>query len=232
MGIPVVQGGDLLVLDDCVFLKTVRGLERVEVIYNRVADVWLDPLVFRSDSYLGVPGLVHCLRKGTVALVNAVGSQLADDRSLLAFAPQIIRHYLNEAPILPTVPTFWLGDIDQRELVLENLDAYRIRPISRENTSGSWERAAVRDDEALRAEIRKHPSHFVAQPRSEGAPTICFADGQQVEHSQDHILFAARRGEDFDVFPGALTRVALPRGSLVVNSSHGGGSKDTWVLGA
>lgn len=229
MGIPVVQGGDLLVLDDCVFLKTVRGLERVEVIYNRVADVWLDPLVFRSDSYLGVPGLVHCLRKGTVALVNAVGSQLADDRSLLAFAPQIIRYYLNEAPILPTVPTLWLGDIDQRELVLENLESYRIRPISRENTSGSWERATVRDDEALRAEIRKHPSHFVAQPRAEGAPTICFADGRQVEHAQDHILFAARRGEDFDVFPGALTRVYSrtdPRGEF----GFGWTSKDSWVL--
>lgn len=138
MGIPVVQGGDLLVLDDCVFLKTVRGLERVDVIYNRVADVWVDPLVFRSDSRLGVPGLLHCLRKGTVALVNAVGSQLADDRSLLAFAPQIIRYYLNESPLLPAVPTLWLGDIDQREMVLEDLDSYRVRPISREDTLGSW----------------------------------------------------------------------------------------------
>jgi uncharacterized circularly permuted ATP-grasp superfamily protein len=101
MGIPVVTGGDLLVLDDCVHLKTVRGLERVEVIYNRVADAWLDPLVFRPESVLGVPGLVHCLRRGTVALVNAVGSQLADDRSLLAFAPQIIRFYLGQAPIFP-----------------------------------------------------------------------------------------------------------------------------------
>ncbi len=229
MGIPVVQGGDLLVLDDCVYLKTVRGLERVEVIYNRVADVWLDPLVFRSDSYLGVPGLVHCLRKGTVALVNAVGSQLADDRSLLAFAPQIIRFYLNETPILPTVPTFWLGDIDQRELVLENLAEYRIRPISRENTSGSWERAAVRDDEALRVEIRKHPRHYVAQPRAEGATTVCFSNGRRVEHPQDHILFAVRRGAEFDVLPGALTRVYShtdPSGEF----GFGWTSKDSWVL--
>ncbi|MDR3401593.1 MAG: circularly permuted type 2 ATP-grasp protein [Chthoniobacter sp.] len=229
MGIPVVQGGDLLVLDDCVFLKTVRGLERVDVIYNRVADVWVDPLVFRSDSRLGVPGLVHCLRKGTVALVNAVGTQLADDRSLLAFASQIIRFYLNEAPILPTQPTHWLGDIDQREMVLENLEAYRIRPISREDTSGSWERAAVRDDEVLRQEIRKNPSHFVAQPRSEGAQTICFDDGQRVEHPQDHILFAVRSGANFDVFPGALTRVfsrSDPRGEF----GFGWTSKDSWVL--
>src|SRR5204862_6773852 len=129
---------DLLVLDDCLYLKTVRGLGRVEVIYNRVADAWLDPLVFRSDSYLGVPGLVHCLRKGTVALVNAVGSQLADDRSLLTFASQIIRFYLGENPILPTVQTLWLGDIDQREMVLENLDHYRIRPTLPENTTSYW----------------------------------------------------------------------------------------------
>ena len=171
MGIPVVQGGDLLVLDDCVFLKTVRGLERVEVIYNRVPDAWLDPLVFRSDSRLGVPGLVHCLRKGTVSLVNAVGSQLADDRSLLAFAPQIIRFYLNESPILPTVPTYWLGDIDQREMVLENLEAYRIRPISREDTSGSWERASERDPAALQQEIRRNPAHYVAQPPKAHPPS-------------------------------------------------------------
>ena len=230
MGIPVVQGGDLLVLDDCLYLKTVRGLDRVEVIYNRVADAWLDPLVFRSDSYLGVPGLVHCLRKGTVALVNAVGSQLADDRSLLAFAPQIIRYYLNESPILPTVPTLWLGDIDQRELVLENLDAYRVRPISRENTSGSWERATPKDDALLRQEIRKRPGHYVAQPHDEGATTVCFANGQRIEHQQDHIVFAARSGAEFDVFPGALTRVYSrtdPRGEF----GFGWTSKDSWVPG-
>ena len=229
MGLPVVQGGDLLVLDDCLYLKTVRGLNRVEVIYNRVADAWLDPLVFRSDSYLGVPGLVHCLRKGTVALVNAVGSQLADDRSLLAFAPQIIRYYLSETPILPTVPTLWLGDIDQRELVLENLDGYRVRPISRENTSGSWERATPNDNALLRQEIRKRPSHFVAQPHDEGAETVCFANGQRTEHQQDHIVFAARNGADFDVFPGALTRVYSrtdPRGEF----GFGWTSKDSWVL--
>jgi len=229
MGIPVVQGGDLLVLDDCVYLKTVRGLERVDVIYNRVADVWVDPLVFRSDSRLGVPGLVHCLRKGTVALVNAVGSQLADDRSLLAFAPQIIRYYLNEAPILPTVPTSWLGDLDQREMVLENLDAWRVQPISREDTSGSWEGSAQRDQSALQQEIRRNPAQYVAQPRHEGAPTLCYADGQRVEHPQDHVLFAVRGGGSFEVFPGALTRVFSrvdPRGEF----GFGWTSKDSWVL--
>jgi uncharacterized circularly permuted ATP-grasp superfamily protein/uncharacterized alpha-E superfamily protein len=229
MGIPVVQGGDLLVLDDCVFLKTVRGLERIDVIYNRVADAWLDPLVFRRDSLLGIPGLVHCLRKGTVALVNAVGAQLADDRSLLAFAPQIIRFYLNEHPILPTVPTYWLGDIDQREMVLEDLGAYRIRPIVRGNAGASWELKIADDDDALRAEIRRAPAQFVAQPREEGAATICFEDGREVEHAQDHIVFAVRAGDGFDVFPGALTRV-FSHANHADEFGIDWTSKDSWVL--
>ena len=229
MGIPMVQGGDLLVLNDQVFLKTVRGLERVEIIQNRVADSWLDPLVFRRDSVLGVPGLVHCLRKGTVALVNAVGSQLADDRSLLAFAPQIIRFYLAESPILPTIPTLWLGDIDQREMVLENLAEYRIRPIFRENTSGSFERGLPTDEASLRQEIRRLPASFVAQPRIEGATTVCYEGGRKVEHTQDHVIFAVRSGADFDVFPGALTRVHS-RGEAADEFGFGWTSKDSWVL--
>ncbi len=228
MGIPMVQGGDLLVLNDCVYLKTVRGLERVEVIYNRVADAWLDPLVFRRDSMLGVPGLVHCLRKGTVALVNAVGAQLADDRSLLAFAPQIIRFYLGEAPLLPTSPTNWLGDIDQREMVLENLDDYRIRPIFRENTSGSWERALPADEASLRAELRRAPANYVAQPHDEGATTVCYERGKMVEHPQDHIVFAVRNGAEFDVFPGALTRVHSQQAASG-DFGFGWTSKDSWV---
>jgi uncharacterized circularly permuted ATP-grasp superfamily protein/uncharacterized alpha-E superfamily protein len=229
MGVPMVQGGDLLVLNDQVFLKTVRGLERVEVIQNRVADSWLDPLVFRRDSMLGVPGLVHCLRKGTVALVNAVGAQLADDRSLLAFSPQIVRFYLGEAAILPTTPTLWLGDIDQRELVLENLGDYRIRPIFRENTSGSFERSVPTDEANLRQEIRRLPASFVAQPREEGATTVCYEGGRKVEYPQDHIMFAVRSGSDFEVFPGALTRVHS-RNAATDDFGFGWTSKDSWVL--
>jgi uncharacterized circularly permuted ATP-grasp superfamily protein/uncharacterized alpha-E superfamily protein len=228
MGIPVVEGGDLLVLNDCVYLKTVRGLERVEVIYNRVADAWLDPLVFRPDSLLGVPGLVHCLRKGSVALVNAVGAQLADDRSLLAFAPQIIRYYLNEAPVLPSAPTYWLGDIDQREHVLDHLDAWRVQPIGRDNRSASWLRERPSDEATLRAEIRKAPGRFVAQRRDEGVRTLCFEGGKPVEYPQDHIVYAIRAGGEFDIFPGALTRVhsrSDARGEFGV----GWTSKDSWV---
>lgn len=232
MGIPMVEGGDLLVLDDCVYLKTVRGLERVEVICNRVPDSALDPLVFRRDSMLGVPGLVHCLRKGTVVLVNAVGSQLADDRTLLSFSQQIIRFYLSEEAVLPTVQTLWLGDIDQREYVLENLDSWRIRPISggwRSDASSGRKVGVAGVDPALIAEVRRQPSLFVAQPRAEGAHTLCFADGRPTEAPQDHIVFAVRTGDDFAVLPGALTRVHS-RDDAPGEFGAGWASKDSWVL--
>ncbi len=205
MGIPMVQGGDLLVLDDCVYLKTVRGLERVEVIYNRVADAWLDPLVFRRDSVLGVPGLVHCLRKGTVALVNAVGSQLADDRTLLAFAaadhPLLSR---TKRPSSRPCRRFWLGDIDQREDRAR--ESRRVphpaRSRARTRTARGSARAGPDDESRPAQEIREaQPGHFVAQPREEGATTICFPMGSAVEHPQDHIVFAVRTGTDFECFP-------------------------------
>ncbi len=132
MGIPVVQGSDLLVLDDAVYIKTVSGLEKVEVIYSRISDQWLDPMAFRRDSLLGVPGLVQCIRQGSVVVVNGIGSQLADDRALLPLAPAIIRYYLNENPILRGLSTFWMGDIDQREHVLSEIEDYTIRGLSGE----------------------------------------------------------------------------------------------------
>ncbi len=218
MGIPLVQGGDLLVLDDSVFLKTIDGLKKVDVIYNRMPDSWLDQLVLRRDSRVGVPGLVHCLRKGTVALVNGIGSELADDRSLLCFASQIIRFYLGEEPILPTVPTYWLGDIDQLEMVLEKPDAYCIRRIFSNDLAGS--------DVTDLALVRKQASRFIAQPAGLGALSVRAQNAKDLELAQDHIVFGLRSGESFDVIPGALTRVFL---------SHKPGaawiSKDTWVLG-
>jgi uncharacterized circularly permuted ATP-grasp superfamily protein/uncharacterized alpha-E superfamily protein len=226
MGIPVVQGGDLLVLDDCLYLKTVQGLDRVEVIYNRVADAWLDPLVFNRHSRLGIPGLVHCIRKGTVALINGIGSQLADDRSLLAFAPRIIRHYLNEIPVLPQVPTHWLGDIDVREMVLDDFDTFHVRPLFGDGLSGADGETLTR--EQIIAKIRREGGQFVAQPRGHGAGTVCFEKGTLVEREQEHIMFAMRSGEDFDVFPGALTRIALD-GSR--NFEAHWTTRDTWVPG-
>jgi len=231
MGIPLVQGSDLVVLDDRVYLKTIRGLERVEVIYRRISDLWLDPLVFDSDSLLGVPGLVHCIRKGTVAVVNGIGSQLADDRALLPFAGTIIRYYLDESPLLPTLETRWLGDADVRELVLENLAAWRIRPLYGEQVlEVGTGPAAPRARTALLRALQREPHRFVAQSARESALTRCLEGGRLVERMQDHILFALRRGSGFEVFPGALTRVSPPGGTQTA-SELGGRSKDTWVLG-
>lgn len=215
MGIPLVFGGDLVVLDDCVFLKTVQGLKRVDAICNYVSDPWLDPMVFRPESLIGTPGLVHCLRRGTVTLLNGIGSQLADDRSLLALAPKIIRFYLRENPILPSVPTFWLGDIDQREMVLDDPEAYDIQPIFGDDIGSEFN--------ADSHDLRRNASRLIAQPRGFAAKTLTLEGGNQIEREQDHIVFALRSGDDFQVFPGALTRVFVPH--------HGWTSRDTWVLG-
>jgi len=212
MGIPLVQGGDLLVLDDRVCLKTVRGLKRVDVIYNQVADERLDSLVFRKGSTEGVPGIVHCLRRGTVKLINALGSRLADDASLLSIAPKIIRYYLHEAPILPAIRTYWLGDIDQLEMVIDNLRAYRIRPVFASNFTGTM---PVSPDELARL-VRKQPGNYVAQPLEAGGDN---------DLEQDHIVFALRHSEDqYEVFPGALTRVFSRR-----MEKRAWISKDSWV---
>jgi uncharacterized circularly permuted ATP-grasp superfamily protein/uncharacterized alpha-E superfamily protein len=231
MGIPLVQGGDLLVLNDAVYLKTVSGLERVEIIYSRVSDQWLDPMAFRRDSLLGVPGLVHCIRKGSVAVVNGIGSQLADDRALLPLASQIIRHYLSERPLLKSLPTFWLGDIDQRELVLADLAAYTIRPLYGERIvlGGDGRRPSADRVEEARSEILQNASHFVAQSQECDAETVCYHDGHRAVRRQDHIVFALRRPDgEYEVFPGALTRVSTDE-TPYTSSELGGGSKDTWV---
>ncbi len=231
MGLQLVVGGDLIVLDDKVYMKVVGGLEQVKLIYNRLAHEYLDPLVCRRDSLIGVPGLIHCIRKGTVALVNSLGCELADDRALLSFAPKIIRFYLGEAPILPTLPTYWLGDIDQLEMVLSDLSAYRIRRLTGEDVLGNWRGGLLtnRDEKLIRQELRRQPEAYVAQPAFEGAATVCFDGPNRVNRSQDHVIFALRRGEEFEVIPGALTRVSSDLSALT-SFQGGGGSKDTWVL--
>ena len=229
MGIPLVQGGDLLVLNDEVYLKS--GLSKVDVIYTRVSDQWLDPMVFRRDSNLGIPGLAHCVRRQSVAVINAIGSQISDDRALLPFASQIIRYYLGERPILPAVPTFWMGDIDQREHVLEDLQNFTIRPLSGERIllGGDGRLPSNEKLEAAKLEILENPSQFVAQPQDCDAETISFQDGERRRRRQDHILFAQRKADgSYEVFPGALTRVSTTE-SEFTSSELGGGSKDTWV---
>lgn len=231
MGIPVVQGSDLLVHGDCVFMKTITGLERVGVIYSRLADPWLDPLVFNPNSLLGVAGLLQCIRKGTVVLMNSIGSQLADDRALLPFCNKIIRYYLRETPKLATVPTFWLGDLDQREHVLSNLEDFAIRPLYGEKilTPPAGEPFPAARQARLRKEMEGKFSQFVAQPRNGESLTVCFENGRPEARLQDHIVFALRKGAGrWEIFPGALTRTSS-RDSAFVASELGGGSKDTWV---
>lgn len=230
MGIPLVQGGDLLVLDDRLYLKTVSGLERIDVLYTRVADAWLDSMVFRRDSLLGVSGLAQCVRQGTVAVANAMGSQLADDRALLPFSARIIHFYLGEQELLPTLRTWWLGDLDQRDHVLDRLDDFDVRPLYGEKIlhhAGS----STEDRENLRRLLIEEPKNYVAQPRDVGAATVCLdRKGGMDERKQDHIVFAMRCPDgDFEVFPGALTRVSM-EDSMFTASELGGGSKDTWVL--
>ena len=231
MGIPLVQGGDLLVLNDEVYLKTVSGLSKVDVIYARVSDQWLDPIAFRRDSILGVPGLAHCVRKKRVAVVNGIGSQLADDRALLTFAPQIIRYYLGERPLLPALSTHWLGEPDLREMVLGDLEKYTIRPLYGERIvlGGDGKLPSKESLASARSEILENPSQFIAQPQACDAETVSFQDGQRRQRRQDHIVFALRKTDGhYDVFPGALTRVSTTESDFT-SSELGGGSKDTWV---
>ena len=231
MGIPLVQGGDLLVLNDAIYLKTVSGLNKVDVIYTRVSDQWLDPMAFRRDSMLGVPGLAHCVRKKSVAVLNGIGSQLADDRALLAFAPKIIRYYLGERPLLPALTTYWLGDPDQRDMVLHDLQSFTIRPLYGERIllGGNARLPAESQIESARKEILAHPSSYIAQPQAADAATVSYQDGERRRRRQDHIVFALRKQDgDYEVFPGALTRVSTTE-SEFTSSELGGGSKDTWV---
>ncbi len=230
MGIPLVQGGDLLVLDDRLYLKSVSGLERISVLYARVADALLDSMVFRRDSLLGVSGLAQCVRRGNVSVVNAIGSRLADDRALLPLTASITKFYLGEAELLPTLRTWWLGDLDQRDHVLDRLDEFDIRPLYGEpivHHADSTEEGVKK----LRELLAQQPQNYVAQPRQAGALTACLdARGALDERRQDHIIFALRGADaSYEVFPGALTRVSL-EDSIFTASELGGGSKDTWVL--
>jgi uncharacterized circularly permuted ATP-grasp superfamily protein/uncharacterized alpha-E superfamily protein len=227
MGIPLVEGGDLVVLDDALFLRTVSGLERIDVIYTRLADPWLDPLVFKKDSHLGIPGLVHCIRKRTVAIVNSIGSQIADDRSLLHFSNAIIRFYLGETPVLPTIQTYWLGDLDQQELVFEQPERFQLRMLTGERFL-----RFTSDEKAwneIRVEVRRAPNRFVAQPVEDCVETLCFSRGKRTKRLQDHIVYGIWNGNRLDVFPGALTRVSATEDGRT-ESEHGGGGKDTWIL--
>jgi uncharacterized circularly permuted ATP-grasp superfamily protein len=231
MGIELVEGRDLLVDQNRVFMRTTRGLQRVDVIYRRIDDDFLDPLTFRSESSLGVPGLVNAYRAGNVALANSIGTGVADDKGVYPFVPDMIRYYLNQDPILPNVETFRAADPSQRSHILANLEHLVVKKV---NESGGYgmligpaSTAAQREE--FRGLILANPRDYIAQPTIQLSTHPTFVDGKLEGRHVDLRPFILC-GDKVVVVPGALTRVALPKGSLVVNSSQGGGSKDTWVL--
>jgi uncharacterized circularly permuted ATP-grasp superfamily protein len=231
MGVELVEGRDLVVADRFVWMRTTQGFERVDVIYRRIDDDFLDPEVFREDSVLGVPGLMEVCKAGRVALANAPGSGVADDKVVYAYVPKIVKYYLGEEMILPNVPTYVCADPEERKYVLANLPDLVVKAA---DESGGY--GMLIGPHSTRAEQAEFASRIEAQPRKYIAqptlslsrvPTIVGGDfeGRHVD-LRPYIL----HGEDIFVLPGGLTRVALKKGSLVVNSSQGGGSKDTWVL--
>jgi len=233
MGVELVEGSDLFVRDNMVYAKTTRGPQRVDVIYRRVDDDFIDPLYFRADSTLGVPGLFDAYRAGNVTLANAVGTGVADDKAIYMYVPAMIRYYLGEEPVLENVPTYDCSVDEQRSHVLANLDSLVVKRTSASGGYGML--IGPMSTAAQRAEfadaIRAKPREFIAQPvvTLSAHPTVV-EDGLAPRHV-DLRPFALLAGDRVDVPPAALTRVALVEGSLVVNSSQGGGSKDTWVLG-
>ncbi|HVY75334.1 MAG TPA: circularly permuted type 2 ATP-grasp protein [Puia sp.] len=232
MGIALVEGRDLLVDNHKVYLKTTRGLQQVHVIYRRVDDEFLDPLIFRSDSILGVPGLLSAYRKGTVAIVNAIGNGVADDKAIYAFVPAMIRYYLNEEPVLPNVDTYELSDPDARAYVFDNLQNMVIKRTNQSGGYGMIMGNNIKEEEWLkaRASIEADPRSFIAQPIIHLSTAPCFIDGRLESRHVDLRPYALSGPSGIQIVPGGLTRVALKKGSLVVNSSQGGGSKDTWVI--
>ena len=232
MGAELVEGSDLLVADDdCVYMRTIEGLERVDVIYRRIDDWFMDPEVFHPDSMLGVPGLMRAWRAGNVALVNAPGAGVADDKVVYAYVPDMIRYYLDEEPIIDNVPTYLCMDPKQCEYVLANLEQLVVKPA---NESGGYGMiVGPHASKAQRREfaelIRRDPRNYIAQPtlKISTAPTLC--DGHVEPRHLDLRPFVLQ-GVRTNVTAGGLTRVALNKGSLVVNSSQGGGSKDTWIV--
>ena len=231
MGIELVEGRDLLVHDNIVYMRTTAGLRRVDVIYRRVDDDFLDPLCFRRDSSLGVPGLFNAYRAGNVTLANAIGTGVADDKAMYAYVPAIIKYYLGEEPILPNVHTYLLSDKSQRDYVLEHLDQLVVKAVGESGGYGMLigPHSIQKDRDEFRRRILAEPRNYIAQPTLALSRGACFLDGAVESRHIDlrpYILY----GENVTLVPGGLTRVALRRGSLVVNSSQGGGSKDTWVL--
>jgi uncharacterized circularly permuted ATP-grasp superfamily protein len=232
MGVELVEASDLVVRDEVCYMRTTSGLARVHTIYRRLDDDFIDPLEFRSDSLLGVPGLMRAYRAGTLALANAVGTGVADDKAIYHWVPEMIRFYLGEEPILDNVPTYLLSDPEQLAHVLDRLDRLVVKPTGESGGKGVFIGPQASDEEiAAQARlVSAEPGRWIAQElvRLSTVPTVD-GDGALAPRHVDLRPFAVF-GEDISIVPGGLTRVALPPGSMIVNSSQGGGSKDTWVL--
>jgi uncharacterized circularly permuted ATP-grasp superfamily protein len=231
MGIEIVTGNDLVVKDRVVFMKTTKGLQKVDVIYRRIDDDFLDPQVFREDSVLGVPGIFEAYRAGNVSLANAVGTGVADDKVIYYYVPAMIKFYLGEEPILPNVETFLSAVESDRKYILEHLPELVVKSA---NESGGYgmligPHASAGEIEKFRDAILADPRGYIAQPTISLSRSPSFCDGS-VEGRHIDLRPYVIYGEKISIVPGGLTRVALRKGSLVVNSSQGGGSKDTWVL--
>ena len=231
MGIELVEGRDLFVQDDTVFMRTTQGPQRVDVIYRRLDDDFLDPLAFRKDSMLGVPGLLAAYRAGRVTLANAIGAGVADDKSIYPYVPDMIRFYLGETPLLNNVPTYMLRKPEDLAYTLDHLDELVVKEVHGAGGYGMLVGpASTREQiEAFRERIIAAPKNYIAQPTLALSNCPTFVESGVAPRHLDLRPFVLS-GKNIEMVPGGLTRVALREGSLVVNSSQGGGTKDTWVL--
>jgi uncharacterized circularly permuted ATP-grasp superfamily protein len=231
MGVELVEGRDLVVEDSRVHMRTTRGLQKVDVIYRRIGDESLDPVVFRPDSLLGVPGLMSAVRAGTVTLANAIGNGVIDDKALYPYVPALIRHYTGEDAILPNVPTYHPWDPDQLDQVLGRLDQLVVKPTAESGGYGIVIGSKATDQELAEAaaNLKRHPRAFIAQETIQLSTHPTWV-GEVLEARHIDLRPFVLAGQRVEIVPGGLTRVALRKGSLIVNSSQGGGSKDTWVL--
>lgn len=232
MGIEIVEGRDLVVRDARVFMRTTKGLQPVHVIYRRIDDDFIDPTVFRRDSMLGVPGLVRAYRAGNVSLANSIGTGIADDKVMYYFVPRMIKYYLDQEPIIPNVETYLASEEADKKYILENLNKLVVKAA---NESGGYgmlmgPKASKEEIEAFRKQVEADPRNYIAQPMISLSRHPTQVDGEKFEGRHIDLRPFILYGEKIVIVPGGLTRVALRKGSLVVNSSQGGGSKDTWVL--
>jgi uncharacterized circularly permuted ATP-grasp superfamily protein len=232
MGAELVSGMDLIVKDKKVYMQTTQGLEQIDVLYRRIDDTFLDPQVFNPNSMLGIPGLFEAYKTGNIAMANAPGTGVADDKAVYAYVPKIIKYYLDQDPILHNVPTFLCREEKDRKHVLENISELVVKET---NAAGGYgmmigPKADAKEHEKFRQLIKSNPTNYIAQPTLSLSTVPSIVDNNTIEGRHVDLRPYVLYGNEVEVIPGALTRVALKKGSLVVNSSQGGGSKDTWVL--